>query len=593
MTSIRDIFLNWNEDENDSDILDSLRSHVGNELQVQRIGKNKAFVKYPSNQETTMEVIQTFLDKNKLIVLLITPCQWGKTGVITWTICDMINKVCDASIIPFPYIFVISGLLSNEWKNQTKDRMLPCIQENVWHNADLRNEDNKELLKKAIQSKYHSLIVIDEVHVGCGIDNTIYKVLNECHPDFGEREITQKEVFEYLHSQKVKLLFVSATPDCVKECMVDQWEPENYEIIRPSPSDYPDYVWHETYLNHGRVRNTRPLTDVIDGQPFHDEIIDRIKEYTKPLYHMIRLIPDRTSKNITKQQYTEALLLLENSIKRQNLNIKIITFDGSKMQNTKKSIVEQNIKNPGEIFEEWDNKKDKLKNMSPEDMLTKKPKVHVIFILKELLRVSQTMPINHIGLLVERFTECPNDSTLSQSLIGRACGHNKMEFINQILIYTNIESISRYVALWNSEFRYEAIPGISGYGVKPNKRNSVMNVECSLIGNKFNKKFIHVDMNEIHTNDIESGSDCESSEFSIDYPRLTNKEKLIYDKISEYMKNLNSKQWVGRGKVRKALRELMPEADYRDLTAMQKKSTNISCNYIIKKEGSQYKYKLC
>lgn len=66
-----------------------------------------------------------------------------------------------------------------------------------------------------------------------------------------------------------------------------------------------------------------------------------------------------------------------------------------------------------------------------------------------MLRCAKTLKKEYMGILYERYSESPDDSTINQGLIGRDTGYDN----NGISIcYTNIDSIIKYEKLWNSNF---------------------------------------------------------------------------------------------------------------------------------------------
>jgi len=71
-----------------------------------------------------------------------------------------------------------------------------------------------------------------------------------------------------------------------------------------------------------------------------------------------------------------------------------------------------------------------------------------------MLRCAKTLKKQHIGILYERYSRNPDDTTIIQGLVGRnTCYDN-----NGISIcYTNIDSIIRYETLWQSNFENKTI----------------------------------------------------------------------------------------------------------------------------------------
>jgi len=459
---------------NEPEVPDRMREWVNAQLKH----CNKSFKKYDNTMEKSMKLINGLYKQDLAAELFIAPTQFGKTSTVFWTAHNLMTHIDMKYFVPYPFVFIISGLNSNSWKEQTRDRVLPGNKDNVWHNKDICNEDNAARLKAAVMSNHNTLIIIDEVHVGTKLDHVIFNTLREFHPEHNERSISQLELFEFLHSKKVKFLLVSATPDAIKETMEQHWPQERYKTVVAYPDTAPTYVWHKHFLTKGRVHQAYNMQDKTpQGISFHNVIIQRIVSYKSPMYHMIRFPTDAK-----KSEIEVSRSLLEASVKKCGIEADIVLWDAK--NSMKNFFAKKNYK----VFENENISKSTMMNMSNEDILKEKPERHTIFILKELFRVAQTMPIENIGVLVDRDTKTPCDSTLSQSLIGRACGHNKHEFIDQILIYTHVQSVINYIRLWENHFDYSKVPGYVGNGVSTNKKGDVIKANTTMLGNELKRK---------------------------------------------------------------------------------------------------------
>ena len=66
-----------------------------------------------------------------------------------------------------------------------------------------------------------------------------------------------------------------------------------------------------------------------------------------------------------------------------------------------------------------------------------------------MLRCAKTLKKKFIGILYDRCSKNPDDTTIIQGLVGRDTGYDN----NGISIcYTNINSIEKYEELWKSNF---------------------------------------------------------------------------------------------------------------------------------------------
>jgi len=445
------------------------------------------FPKYENTIQKSKELIQGLYNDDLAAELFIAPTQFGKTSTLFWTAYDLMTHVDMKYFVPYPFVFIMTGLNSNSWKDQTMSRVLPCMQDNVWHNKDISKKCNKERLKTAILSNYNTLIIIDEVHVGTKLDHVIFSTLLECHPEHQMRSIKQTELFEFLHQQHVKFLLVSATPDAIKETMEQHWPSDKYNTVVAYPDSAPSYIWHKDFLQHGRVKQSYRLLDNIkedDRTPFYRVIAQNICEYPQPLYHMIRFPMETKNAEIEKSK--DCLI---QALKDLDVEVNIVHWDA---ENTLQDYFE---KYQYKVFQKTTDNEDydeedeigevndpSFEEMSNEMMLKQKPLKHTIFILKELFRVAQTMPIDNIGVLVDRYTTTHCDSTLSQSFIGRACGHNKHAFMDQIMIYTHVPSVINYIHLWKNHFDYTKVPGYKGNGLQTSKTGKVLKASATMMG---------------------------------------------------------------------------------------------------------------
>lgn len=433
---------------------------------------SKAFPKYENTIATSNDIVKGMYEENVCAQLLLAPTQIGKTSTVFWTLYNLMTHMNEDFFVPYPFAFIITGLNSNSWKEQTKERVLPSMRDNVWHNKDMCKPENIKRLKEAVLSDYNTMIVIDEVHVGTKLDHVIFNTLREFHPRHEDHEISQNELFEFLHSKRVKFLLVSATPDAIKETMENNWDEKRYRTIMVDPKAFETYTWHKHFLEAGRVFQSYDMKDRDEnGALFHKAIAKRISQYDRPMYHMIRFPVDTKNSDIEKSKD-----LLKKSIQKYDIYADVVEWDA---KNTIKHYFEYR---DYDVFADSSLKKRKIASMNNEAILKQKPKRHVIFILKEFFRVAQTMPIDNIGVLVDRDTRKPCDSTLSQSLIGRACGHNKKEFISQIAIYTNVPSVQNYVKLWETGFDYAKVPQYKGNGLIA--KNGKVKVKETMMGEK-------------------------------------------------------------------------------------------------------------
>jgi hypothetical protein len=135
------------------------------------------FPKYTNTMETSAVLVNELYDDDVSAVLLLACTQMGKTSTVFWTAYNLMTHIDPKYFVPYPFVFIITGINSNSWKEQTQDRVLPSMTKNVWHNQDIRKRANVNRLREAVMSDYNALIVIDEVHVGTKLNNVIFNTL--------------------------------------------------------------------------------------------------------------------------------------------------------------------------------------------------------------------------------------------------------------------------------------------------------------------------------------------------------------------------------------------------------------------------------
>jgi len=427
------------------------------------------------NQENIASKVVTFFKNRKIInIMVVSKTQSGKTG----SMCATIKKYLEDSdnLIPIENIYIITGLSSCEWKEQTKERMPESIQNRVFHRSELPKTFVDE-----IKDKKNILIIMDEIQVAAKKDQTIYKT-------FDNAGILDKSK---LYENDIKILEYTATPDgTIYDLM--KWKDASYKIL----ADVGDgYVSCYELLQMGRIKQFKDLC----GYNIYNHIKDlyfknlggslegQLEELVTVEKH-IKMISDfiinsvkefiMYNKKFDTNSYNELIQQnnLEIYIKITNINA-IEIFNHLKetfknIQEIKNDVVNKfkqplyhiirtkpadnqdlTIHNFKLLFNDincdyinYDGNSD-IKDINK--LLREPPKKHTFIFIKEMLRCSKTLHKKFIGILYERYVATPDDSTIIQGLVGRDTGYDN----NGISIcYTNIESIEKYERLWNSKF---------------------------------------------------------------------------------------------------------------------------------------------
>jgi len=388
----------------EQDIMKLRKQNVLNELEILKLSGHSVIFE---NQEMIGSQVVTHLNNRKIInIMVVSKTQSGKTG----SMCSTIKKYLEDSsnLIPIENIYIITGLSSCEWKEQTKERMPESIQSRVFHRCQLPSTFAKE-----IKDKHNILIMMDEIQVAAKKGQTI-------HNSFKNAGLLNKSK---LYENDIKIIEYTATPDgTIYDLM--KWNDASTKIL----ADVGDgYVSSYNLLEMGRVKQFKDIcgydkkTGEVDEAVFENiqEIKNDIITFDNPRYHIIR------TKNGLEQDLT-----IKNF--KQIFNIDTYNF----------------IKYDGESYIVDINK-----------TLINQPEKHTFIFIKEMLRCAKTLKKEFIGILYDRYNKNPGDSTIIQGLVGRDTGYDNN---GTSICYTNIDSIVKYEKLWNSEFEDNTIKWISG-----------------------------------------------------------------------------------------------------------------------------------
>jgi hypothetical protein len=220
------------------------------------------------NQELIGKKINNTFQNRKIVnIMVISKTQSGKTGSMCATIKEMLNDT--NNLIPTENIYIITGLSSCEWKEQTKERMPNSINKNVFHRGDL-NKINKFV--NDIKDKNNILIIMDEIQIAVQTKQTIYNTFKKA----GLLDIQQ------LYLRDIKILEYTATPDgTIYDLM--KWKHVSVKILGNVGNGYvSSYKLYE--LN--KIKQFKNLDDPKNILEIKMDIDNYNNNY---LYHIIRI----------------------------------------------------------------------------------------------------------------------------------------------------------------------------------------------------------------------------------------------------------------------------------------------------------------
>ena len=384
----------------DINIMELRKQNILNELEILNITKKSVI--YNNQDLIGSNIVKAFKNRKIINIMLISKTQSGKTG----SMCATIKKYLEepSNLIPIENFYIITGLSSCEWKEQTKNRMPESIQSRVYHRSELPKTFVNEIINKK-----NILIIMDEIQVAAKKKQTIYNA-------FKKAGILDKQK---LYKNDIKILEYSATPDGTIYDL-QKWKDASHKILADVGHGY---VSSYDLLKQGRVKQYKDLygynkeDDIVNEKIFENikEIKNDIELYfsTKKRYHIIR------TKTGSEQSIT--------------------------IQNFKKI-----FNNELYDFINYDSEN----NMDINNLLIIEPLKHIFIFIKEMLRCAKTLNKKNIGILYDRYRQNPHDSTIIQGLIGRDTGYDNN---GSSICYTNIDSIEKYEKLWESKFEDKTI----------------------------------------------------------------------------------------------------------------------------------------
>ena len=365
---------------------------------------------HPNQELTATKVVQTIFDEPNIVFQLVKGLtQSGKTGCMIAVVKLCVARTgCNLSINP-GNIFIVTCLSSKEWLGQTRDRFPTALGLNIFHRGSLKE------LGTRLKGCRDVLIIIDEVHIASKKGMTIDKMMEE----------TGFKDMDVLRKRNISFVEFSATPNGVMEDVTKWKDYAKQHMMQPGPG----YKGVIEQLEAGRVFQAEDL--YIDDDPTTQmtseqrelqrqkiapakEAIERFRlnvlAYSSPRYHIVRL-PTGAKFEIVKGR-----------------------FHGVFSSDDVDHLACHSKANDSEV----------------QKTIVEVPSRHTIVYIKEHLRCAVTLePKTNIGILYERIPKTVNDDVMTQGLAGRGTGYDVPD---DLLIYTNIESLQRYATVWNSGF---------------------------------------------------------------------------------------------------------------------------------------------
>jgi hypothetical protein len=369
---------------------------------------------YPNQETIGQKIVDSIKLYDIFIHLILAPTQCGKTGCFV----SLIDKCIKELNFDYRKIYIISGISSVDWVEQTKKRLPQCLHDNILHRPALKN-----ICKQ--QDKTNMLIIIDEAHIAAKDKMTISKILSD------EMGIN----IEQIKRNQIHTVLVSATPNRVSNDINEWSEYTQKYIMIPGPN----YIGVEDLKNKGQLFQAIDLCgNESEVSKELRDIKNKIKKMPKKLHHIFRL-PTGKKYNLVENRIRSVFPILEN----EDESFNILEYSGKDCNKL-------------------------ITKLEVEDLDR-----HCIILIKDTMRCTVTLNKKTLGIIYERMSKKIDDSVIIQG--NRHTGYD-VEPYN--IIYTNIHSFDNYIKLWKDEFKNDAEWNFNGKNKKSFIHPSKYGAEC-------------------------------------------------------------------------------------------------------------------
>ena len=355
---------------------------------------------YDEQEKYATQIIDAF--KNDIhLSTFVAPVQWGKTGVII----SLLHQCCtDENFFINPNnILILTGMNDNEWKQQTRSRLIKELRPSVHHLHGVMNLKLNDNFRDA-------LIIIDECQIANQEHQTIRKmfVRNNLHK------------LEFLKERNIRIVQTSATPDNVLVDCLEYKEEEHFTCIVDLDMD--DTSRSYKFFSDIKEENLKESMD-LKCLPNVEKLFKDICSFKKARWHIVRVPSCKSnSDNATINNIQICANKFNCDVKFHMMNL---TLD---------------------------------EDEEPEQVIAKRPSSgkHTVILVKNKWRASKSFTDKYIGVVHDRFTNNKQQfATEVQSLAGRMVGHGKMKSKYPPIIYCQLRCIYQYIALFNNRFDYD------------------------------------------------------------------------------------------------------------------------------------------
>jgi len=355
---------------------------------------------FPNQNIFGYDIANAFLNPNIFSILAVALTQSGKTG----SMLSLIQHLRNIPSLKPDHVFLITGLSSVEWVEQTKSRFPREFRNSIFH----RNQLSAFVQK--VKGLTNVLIIIDENQIAFKENQTIHKSFLEA----GIMEVND------LKAKLVRIVHFTATPT-----NADQFLSHSFSDVVFMKQD-PSYVSAFDLFEQGRILQYKDLAGVLEQHDYsnvswknpdsfvevHEDVASHLEEIrpylgADPKFHIIR----------TSHSYFH--------------DVTILNF--------------MNVFKHADFISEME-----LDDM--DDLLANPPARHTFLFIKEKLRCAKTLCKDHLGVLYERLTKKPKMNTILQGLVGRLTGYHAN---THSVVFSNPLLVIEYNRRWECEFPRE------------------------------------------------------------------------------------------------------------------------------------------
>ncbi len=455
--------------------------YIYKEAEYKRVYPSKQLV-YDNQKEAAFFIIDYLINQNKRAVSLVALPQVGKTGTFLW-VSYLAMTHPDNEKLFFPEdVFIITGMSDIDWEKQTRDDMLNCIKDNVYHLGKIKD------FNRMINTKRNTkvLIIIDECQIATSTNQQIDNIIKDIEKTSEDKNI------------EIKYVVVSATPGVILYDL-GKWKDNHKLVILKPPSSY---VSFSTFINETRI----DYSNILDIEFLNKQFLPLLQNrFTTPKYHIIRS-SEKKRGDLTKWCSTNNFIFTSFDSKNRILMSKY--------------------------------------NTNTELNLNIEPLKHHFVIIKNFWRAGKRMNDTHVGIVYE-YNEKIDYNITAQGLIARFCGNDKQSNNSTSpYFFGNIDTLKAYIEFMDSKCNFKLADYtsqkllISDGEIKKYKPSVISSIEEGEDNDFYSKKDYMdvprmIEIDDLLYNEIVNANADSNANIIINY--LKNNDSCnIYQYISKY-----------------------------------------------------------